>query len=65
MRPYDNSLSVAAAAPFEHVSGPAVDFLRLATLTSKTGDHNGTQIMSCTLLNDKLYHYVFADNELE
>ncbi len=58
-------LSVAAAAPFEHVSGPAVDFLRSATLTSKTGDHNGTQIMSCTLLKDKLYHYVFADDELE
>jgi len=48
-------LSVSVAGPFEHVSGPAVDFLRSATLTSKTGDHNGTGVMSCTILADKLY----------
>ena len=48
-------LSVSAAGPYEHISGTAVDFLRSATLTSKTGDHNGTGVMSCTLLSDKIY----------
>ena len=57
-------LSVAAAAPFEHVSGPPVDFLRSAILISKTGDHNGTGIMSCTMLADKLYDTVLTDNVL-
>jgi hypothetical protein len=57
-------LSVAAAAPFEHVSGPAVDFLRSAALTSKTGDHNGERIMSCTILADKLYHRALTDDDL-
>ena len=51
-------LSVAVAGPFEHVSGSAVDFLGSATLTSKTGDHNGTGVMSCTILADILYDSV-------
>lgn len=48
-------LSVAVAGPFEHISGPPVDFLRSATLTSKTGNRDGVGVMSCTILTDKLY----------
>ncbi len=58
-------LSVSAAAPFEHRYGAAIDFLRSTVLTSKTGNHNGTGLMSCTILSDKLYEGVIADDILE
>ena len=58
-------LSVSAAAPYEHVSGPTIDFLRSSVLTSKTGDHDGARVMSSTLLADELYGCVLGDDQLE
>jgi hypothetical protein len=58
------TLSIAAAWPYEHVSGPSVGFLRPANLTSKSGNHDGEGIMSCTILVDKLYNSILSDDEL-
>jgi hypothetical protein len=59
------TLSIAAASAYEHVSGPPIAFLRSGTLISKTGDHCGTSLISCTLLSDILCHTIIPDDKLQ